>query len=390
MVDYKKKPIVLYVTHYSELLGANRSLLSVVIAVKNKLCFEPVVLVPLYGALTKELEAYGIKYYVCHFRASTFDRKNLFDVMKGWLREVINISCALYFFYKFRNLNIALVHSNSSVLNVGAYLSVLLRVPHIWHFREFVKQHFHWSYNWGDSYQYWLYAKCSDYIVVISKSLGEYYKEKLSKTNIALIYNGVDIKYYACLSDEKAIFNIALVGIISPGKHQDIVIRAVAKLVNEYKIRNIHLHILGAFSEDQSYEKLIKRLIAESGILRNVSLHGYCNNVSEHLAKCKIGVLASEYEAFGRVTIEYMLSRLVPVVSNSGANIEIIRDGENGMIFELNNVEQLCEKILHLFNSPQLIATLSERAQLEARSKYTVEKNVEHIMNLYEFVCEKM
>ena len=33
MVDYKKKPIVLYVTHYSELLGANRSLLSVVIAV---------------------------------------------------------------------------------------------------------------------------------------------------------------------------------------------------------------------------------------------------------------------------------------------------------------------------------------------------------------------
>ena len=108
------------------------------------------------------------------------------------------------------------------------------------------------------------------------------------------------------------------------------------------------------------------------------------------MAKCKIGVLASEYEAFGRVTIEYMLSRLVPVVSNSGANIEIIRDGENGMIFELNNVKQLCEKILHLFNSPQLIATLSERAQLEARSKYTVEKNVEHIMNLYEFVCEKM
>ena len=66
---------------------------------------------------------------------------------------------------------------------------------------------------------------------------------------------------------------------------------------------------------------------------------------------CHIGIVSSEYEAFGRVTIEYMLNGMIPIVSRSGANIEIVCDGVNGYLFELNDSKQLAQKIVMVIDN---------------------------------------
>jgi glycosyltransferase involved in cell wall biosynthesis len=267
-------------------------------------------------------------------------------------------------------------------LNVGAYLSIFLHKPHIWHFREFAKQHYHYNYNVGERYQYALYSKCSACIIAISKSLRDYYSVALNISNIKLIYNGVKINadsyHRYSLEGEH---HIALVGIVSKNKHQDVVVEAVTKIVKEYNASNVYLHILGS-SVDAVYWEMLADMISENNMGDNILMHGYCPDIYPYLSLCDIGVLASEYEAFGRVTVEYMQCGIVPVVSNSGANVELVHNGYNGLVFQLNDVNQLTDCLLKLICDPPFLRELSTQAIIDGQN-YTVETNAKKIIDIY-------
>lgn len=380
----KKKYSVLYITHYSELLGANRSLLSLIILLRRRdIFFNPIVLLPRRGAICEELDKLEVPYVICRFHASAYEKKNILDYVKGIIKELLNMFYSFFLYWIFRKKGINIVHTNSSVINIGIYLAWMLKIPHIWHFREFVIQHYHMNYNWGNSFEYFLYKK-SYYIVLISKALLLYYLTVLKdKSNLKLVYNGIELPKVSpqgALYMEK--FNIALVGVIHPSKHQDVVIKAIAKLVNVFNIRNLHLNILGNISHTVYYTSLLK-LIDESNIKEYITFCGFVSDIGNSLKCSEIGILASEYEAFGRVTVEYMLHGLVPVVSNSGANPEIIEDGVNGAIFQLNDVDDLADKLRMLLTDNSLRKRMSLNAVDCAKANYTADVNMDKIRTLY-------
>ncbi len=69
--------------------------------------------------------------------------------------------------------------------------------------------------------------------------------------------------------------------------------------------------------------------------------HGHLKEVNPILNTMNLGLMCSRDEAFGRVTIKYMLNCLPVIASQSGANEELVKDGFNGTLYNLSAAEEL-------------------------------------------------
>jgi len=78
--------------------------------------------------------------------------------------------------------------------------------------------------------------------------------------------------------------------------------------------------------------------------------------------------ICSRSEAFGRVTIEGLLSGCIVIGSNSGFTPEIIKDGKTGYLYEPYNPDSLATKIIFVNEN-------REKAQIVAKGGYLYSKN---------------
>lgn len=384
------KSTVLFIPSYSEYMGANRSLYQLLKEVKENQNYSPLVLLPASGSFCEKLTEIEVPYIISRFCLCTYIRGNWGNQLVGFFRGLANWIFLIGIMYKLRKWKISLVHSNSSVVDIGCYIAFLLRVPHIWHIREFAKEHYSYEYNFGDKFAKWMYAHGALKIVTISDVLLDYYKPFVSPIKLCRIYNGIDVSsylnVYRDLSSTKT-FQIAVVGLLHPSKHPDIVIYAISDLINRKAFRNLHLNFYGGFQND-NYLTSLEELVEAEKLNDYVTFKGYIDDVKEELLSSHIGVLASEFEAFGRVTVEYMLSRMIPVVTNSGANIEIIENGKNGFVFELNDAIDLSDKLYYIISNYFSLQRIIENNYKEAIDKYSSKSNCKAIESLYRNVLE--
>ena len=120
-----------------------------------------------------------------------------------------------------------------------------------------------------------------------------------------------------------------------------------------------------------------------------VTFHGYIENIRDMLCTMDIGILASSYEAFGRVTVEYMMYGLVPIVSNSGANMEIVENTKTGLVFNIDDISSLAGGLVELVDSLELRRQLSQNAMNYARKNFTSEIYQNRIIELYKNIITK-
>ena len=92
-----------------------------------------------------------------------------------------------------------------------------------------------------------------------------------------------------------------------------------------------------------------------------------------------LGVVCARDEAFGRVTIEFMLMHMPVVVSDSGANPELIAHGKTGAIYPLGKVEMLANAIENYVHHPELLQSQGDEAAEVAKRDFSAEKNAELI-----------
>jgi L-malate glycosyltransferase len=76
-----------------------------------------------------------------------------------------------------------------------------------------------------------------------------------------------------------------------------------------------------------------------------------------------IFVLPSRSEALSNSLLEAMACGCCPVASRVGGNVELIHHGQNGMLFEAGNVDQLCHALEPLVEHRVLRLQLAEKAR---------------------------
>jgi len=155
-------------------------------------------------------------------------------------------------------------------------------------------------------------------------------------------------------------------------------IKGFDKLIDVWKIVNLKhpdwkLKICGEGEEYKNlYNKTIKLKLEKSIIFTNKFV-----SVTPELLNSSIFVLTSQFEAFGNVMVEAKVCG-VPIVAFDAPNgpKEIIIENEDGFVVELNNIEQMAEKIIYLIENPNVRKKMGEKAKINSE-KYDVETIVE-------------
>jgi glycosyltransferase involved in cell wall biosynthesis len=118
----------------------------------------------------------------------------------------------------------------------------------------------------------------------------------------------------------------------------------------------------------------------------HVTFEGFIDGQAkrEILKKALFLVFPSEcYESFGYSIIESFACGVPVVASDIGGARELVRDGENGFLFEVGNPGDLQEKISALLSKRQQLMKMRERALERAKKSYTKETGCRHLAALF-------
>lgn len=353
----KEKIRIAFLTHYTNLYGANRSLVSLVSTLKELYPIQPLVIVPEHGYITELLTEKNIDFIIS--KAGTWIHTKPIERLKIPFKLFKHSVQLVKLYLRIRRFRPQIIHSNSSVIYLGFFLSKLYHVPHIWHIREFGREDYNYYLDFGSKIFTYLLDQ-SDLVIAISQAIA---RQKLQhvKAKKIVIYNGViPESKLEKPSKEKSLrsrpFVFAIVGKIMPSKGQLEAVRAFNKALEINP--QMKLQILGDF-DDESYKKLLLGEVERSGIQDNVKFLGYIKKPEEVYKQTHVLLMCSQKEGMGRVTVE-ALSYGIPVIGyDGGATSEIVIDNVNGLLF--SNFDALPNLILKLSNQAEVYQRLRQQ-----------------------------
>lgn len=93
-------------------------------------------------------------------------------------------------------------------------------------------------------------------------------------------------------------------------------------------------------------------------------------------------------ETFGLVALEAMAAGVAPVASARGAFPELIRHGENGLLFDPGAPGDLLTIFKLVDSDPERLLALGRQARLTYERRFDPATNLEQLISVYRFACE--
>ena len=135
-------------------------------------------------------------------------------------------------------------------------------------------------------------------------------------------------------------------------------------------------------------EDQLKQFAKDKG-LDNIRWLGFVSpaQVKKELDSCAFIVVPSLWNENCSMCIMEGLSNSRPVVaSNSGGNPELIDDGINGRVFPAGNADALSNILAELIASPNLLASMSEKAKLQAEKRFSPQVHMDNLLDIYKLL----
>lgn len=376
---------VLFVSHSSELYGAERSLLIMVQRLLIAGDIKPVVLVPEEGLLAERLRRSDVPVMVAHYY-HWLGRCRTDRLLKGRLRIILNLLEVFRISGKVKALKPSIVFSNTLASPFGALLAAKLNLPHIWHIREFVHEDMGREFDVGMSRAVkWINRSVK--IVCNSHAVLNKWNRYLvnSGSHFCVVYNGFDfdeqengnaVEKYDWQMNGRNPLHLVIIGSILPRKGHEDAIRAVADL-ERMGGPSVQLIIVGGGEE--KYIRFLKVLAKDLGVSDKIEWKGFQENVNSYFQEAIAALVCSRHEPFGRVAVEAMAAGVPVVSTRSGGLPEIIEDGQSGLLYDVEDHAALARAIRRLLLNRDLYLRISETAKARVRTRFTVEHYVDRM-----------
>ena len=148
-----------------------------------------------------------------------------------------------------------------------------------------------------------------------------------------------------------------------------------------------HLVIIG--DGQAKYKAKIKGFIVAAGMVNNVSLLGFRNNILEYLRQADFGVLPSiQPEALGISNLEYMMAGKAHICSNNGAQPEYVHDGVNGLLVPPGDEHALTTAINVLLNDTASRSRMGTQAQRDFKESLDYPAFYKKMTDLYRHLLD--
>ena len=370
----EQQPQIVLVSHASGLCGAERSLLDLLDGLEPNQC---IVILPSEGPLTQALAERGVDYTIAKYHAWV-GRKG--KPLRAIYRMLCNIWQAFWLARKLGSHPIQLVYVNTTTTPFGSWLARFLKVPCVWHVREWLE---HFDFGIARSLKV---IGTSKYVLTNSNAMAAKLASFIEPEKLRTVYNGPitwqppTLRQKPAITDEK--IKLCVAGTIYENKGFIDAVRAIALLKKQGVL--VQLDVIGDGREED-----VNKLKAEAetlGVGLNVVWHGFVEQPLPLIAASHICLVCSRQEAFGRVAVEAM-SMGTPVVSTAvGGLLEIITDGETGLFYSPGDVESLANQILKLIHEPKLYVQIQKQGMTHVYEHFTAQRYQQHMKSIFEQV----
>ena len=225
-----------------------------------------------------------------------------------------------------------------------------------------------WEYYWEK-----LLLHISDKVISNSQAGLDFYQVKGE-----VVYNFIDLSRFR--KSEAPLKKIVMNANFSTYKDQQTLLLAGKRLIDESKVSTL------AFIGDGIHRSFYEGLSKSLGIADRVEFHGHVKNIEELLLDYGIGILCStkKYkEGISNSILEYMGSGLIAIASDIGATNEIIKDGENGFLFEAENSDSLYEVIKRVLSGEYDLEKIRSNAYRTLEEQFDPKKNCEKLISIF-------
>lgn len=178
------------------------------------------------------------------------------------------------------------------------------------------------------------------------------------------IYNGFCPSSRQIVTDK--IYDFIIVASMTEVKNHKLLFDALKlALISNPKLNLVCLGDGVLMKENMEYVKKIN-------IKNNIIFLGQIDNPYEYLNQSKIIILSSKREGNPISLLEGMSFGLPVIAPNIGGIPDIVTDGENGLLFEVDNKEQLSSNMLKLIDDKELYFLISNNNKKKAQ-EYTID-----------------
>lgn len=236
-----------------------------------------------------------------------------------------------------------------------------------------------------------------DSIICVSEYVKKDFKKVLKTKNhhkLAVIYDGVDIQdsqnqvelnLKEKLHLNNATFIIGNIANHTNAKDLPVMIETLNYLVNNLKLKDVHLVQIGGFSKRT---QVLKNKIIEYKLESHISFMGFIENAFMLFPQFDIFLMTSKREGGPTVVLESFKNKIPVVTTKVGLIEECVKNGEHAFVAWIGDFKSLGNSISTLKNNKLVGDQFAENAFKLFVENFTVNHFVKATYNHYNKIME--
>jgi glycosyltransferase involved in cell wall biosynthesis len=218
--------------------------------------------------------------------------------------------------------------------------------------------------------------------IAVSRGLAGYLAETegFAEDGFEIVHYGIAVD--GAVSAYEGPPRLVTVGRLIPIKGHIVLFRAFAAALEQ--VPELELRVAGR----GPMERALRAFARELGLERRIHFLGHVVPIGHALEDATAVVVPSLGEGFGMVALEAM-ERARPVIAAAiGGLVDVVRDGETGLLVPPGEVEPLAEAMVELASDPARAARLGEAGRRRALAWFHEARSVDRLEILYRAFLE--
>ncbi len=319
----------------------------------------------------EKIEALGAKIYIIR------DNWSSFKFAKKLLKVILKEKSQVLDFHFCYSLNFVFLF----------LILRLLRIKVIYHYHgeiapveelKFINRHFS---------KLRLITLFANEIICVSEANKRFLEALNINKNIYVVYNGINAdnfknrNFEGDFRKEMGFTNneliVTSIGSLIPRKGMDVLIKAASFVIKE--LPQTRFIIIGG-GEKGKYQKIAEDLGVKEKVIFTGLIKEYPYNI---LKDTDLYVSASFAESFGLSIAEAQILGIPVVATKVGGVLEVVKDGETGILVSPGNSQLLAKTIIELLANQELRKKFSQAGKKWIEEKFDLEEKVEELFKYF-------
>ena len=212
-------------------------------------------------------------------------------------------------------------------------------------------------------------------------------KKICREDKLQVIFNGVDIESYENgvrgaikrkdLNIPEDAFVVGVVGRMSPQKAPDVFVKMAKQVKDE--VPNAHFIIVGNGNQEDE----IRKYAEDNGFSNSLHITGWVDNPMSYVELFDVACLLSRWEGFGLALPEYMMAGKPIVASRVDAIPNIIQNGENGLLVEVDDDIGASKAVLRILREDGLRKKIVAQGLEDVHNRFNARRVSEEHSKLF-------